>query len=68
VPLGYYKALIKQHGGHVGENLEYGLDVWIKGKGKVLNIEWSEAAEWSETARKINLIRFNRGRWEQIFG
>jgi hypothetical protein len=61
VPLGYYKALIKQHGGHVGENLEYGLNVWVKGKGKVLNIEWSEAD------RKIYLIRFNHGGWEQIF-
>jgi hypothetical protein len=47
----YAKALIKQQGGRVSESLEYGLDVWVKGKGKVLNIEWSK------TDKQIAVIR-----------
>jgi hypothetical protein len=39
------------------ENLPYGLDIWVTGQGKVLNIEWSDAGA-------IELISFRPGDWE----
>ena len=37
----YFKALIKQQGGHVDETLEYGLDVWVRVRAKCLT--WNGA-------------------------
>lgn len=43
------------------KNLEYGLDVWMAGKGKVFYIEWNEDSS------KIDIVRFIRGAWEKSF-
>ena len=39
-------------------NLPYGINVWTKPKGKVLNLEWNDEG-------KIFFISFKRGEWEQ---
>jgi hypothetical protein len=58
--LNYVKALIKQKGGKVREQLPYGLDVWSKMQSKVLNIEWNESGQ-------VDVIKFRRGPWEKVF-
>ena len=39
-------------------NLPYGLDIWLQGKGKVLNVEW-------DLNGSIAFVCFHRGAWEE---
>lgn len=38
-------------------NLRYGLDIWDRAVGKVLNVEWDDDG-------KVELVSFRRGDWE----
>lgn len=39
------------------DNLPYGLDIWVEGRGKVLNIEW-------DLDSTVAFVCFHRGEWE----
>lgn len=41
--------------------MNYGLDIWVRTRGKVMNIEWNHHGE-------VQLVSFRRGDWEaEIF-
>lgn len=51
------KYLAALHGLPVRMNLPYGLDIWMTGEGKVLNLEWDDAGAFE-------LVSYRRGIWE----
>ena len=67
--LKYFAALLDHQevaNGRRGRNLArmersaYQLDIWLDGKGKVLNLSW-------EADGGIEIVRFKRGSWEDDF-
>ena len=42
------------------EGYGYGLDIWVRGEGKVLNVLWSEG-------QPMKIVSFRRGDWEAEF-
>ncbi len=45
------------------EGVDYLLDVWLKGTGKVLSLRWAGYTDYPSNPNDIDIVGFKRGDW-----
>lgn len=45
------------------EDVNYLLDIWLKGSGKVLSLQWDTYVDHQDNPNEIDIIGFKKGDW-----